>query len=437
MHLAFFAPPFTSHVRALEALACALLNRGHRVSWLQQADVAALLQDHRIGFQALGADSHPAGSLEGLVARAANPGGPLGLRRVIGDVADSTDMLCREAPAWLEQLGVEAIVADQMEAAGGILAAGMGLPFVSVACALPVNRDPRVPLPVMPWGYAVDARGEQLNAGSARVYDWMMGRHQAVIQRHAARFGLTGRRTLADCVSPLAQISQTTPGFDFARTAPAPRLHHVGPLRGPAAQEAPLALPLDADRPFVFASLGTLQGGRQALFERIARACRAEGLQLLIAHCDRLNEAQAAALLRAGATAVTGFAPQRAALARADVVVTHAGLNTVMDALEAGTPQLALPIAFDQPGVAARIAHAGTGLKLLPPLAGVKALRGALRRLLDEPHFAERSRALGREIALSGGVEHAADLTEAALLPHRPYLRPAPAAKNHAVAAPA
>ncbi|MET1116792.1 MAG: glycosyltransferase, partial [Comamonas sp.] len=283
MHFAFIAPPFTSHVRALEALAAVLLDRGHRVSWIHQIDVAAVLREPRIGFQAVGAASHPAGQLEAMVARAAHPGGPLGLRRVIGDVAASTDMLCREAPAWLEKRGVDAIVADQMEAAGGLLAAGLGLPFISVACALPVNRDPRVPLPVMPWGYAQDARAETLNEGSTRVYDWMMGRHEAVIRQHAARFGLQGRRTLADCVSPLLQLSQTTAGFDFPRMAPEPHFHHVGPLRAPPAAEPALDLPLDAARPFVFASLGTLQGGRYALFERIARACRAEGVQLLIA----------------------------------------------------------------------------------------------------------------------------------------------------------
>lgn len=422
MHLAFISPPFTSHVRALEALAAELLDRGHRVSWIHQADVGTLLRDRRIGFHAVGAATHPAGSLEGLVARAARPGGPLGLRRVIGDIAAGTDLLCREAPAWLERLGVDAVVADQMEAAGGLLAEGLGIPFVSVACALPVNRDPRVPLPVMPWGYAADARGAQLNEGSTRVYDWMMGPHEAVIRRHAAGFGLQDRRTLADCVSPLLQLSQTTAGFDFPRVAQALHFHHVGPLRGPPAAEPALDLPLAADRPFVFASLGTLQGGRFALFQRIARACHAEDVQLLIAHCDRLGAEQAAALVRAGATAVTGFAPQRAALARADVVVTHAGLNTALDALEAGTPQLALPIAFDQPGVAARIAHAGTGLKLLPPLATVPALRRALRRLLDEPQFAQRSRALGLEIAASGGVQRAADLTQAALQPRAPRM---------------
>jgi len=416
MHFAVIAPPFTSHVRALEALASVLMDRGHRVSWLHQADVSTLIRDDRIGFHALGAATHPAGQLGAIVARAADPGGLGGLRRVIQDVAAGTDMLCREAPAALERWGVDAIVADQMEAAGGLLAAGLGLPFVSVACALPVNRDLRVPLPVMPWGFALDRRGEQLNEGSTRVYDWLMTPHERVIQRHAARFSLAGRRTLADCLSPLAQISQTTAGFDFPRADLPAHFHHVGPLRGPLVAEPPLDLELDASRPFVFASLGTLQGGRFGLFKRIANACRDEGLQLLIAHCDRLDDAQAAALVRAGATAVTGFAPQRAALARADVVVTHAGLNTAMDALEAGTPQLALPLAFDQPGVAARIAHAGTGIKLLPPLASVKAMRRALRTLLSEPRFADRTRALGQEVVAAGGAERAADIVEAALL---------------------
>ena len=112
---------------------------------------------------------------------------------------------------------------------------------------------------------------------------------------------------------------------------------------------------------------------------------------------------------------MTGFAPQQAALARADAVVTHAGLNTVLDALAAGTPMLALPIAFDQPGVAARVVHVGAGLRLLPALASTGALQKALRRLLDEPAFAQRANAIGVSVREAGGAELAADLVEAAL----------------------
>jgi len=436
-HFTIIAPPFASHVRAFQALAGGLLDKGHRVSWIHQADVAALLTDPRIEFHALGAATHPPGALARIVARAASPGGPLGLRRVIADVAAASDMLCRQGPALLRTLGTEAVIADQMEAAGGLLAQGLGLPCISVACALPVNREPRVPLPVMPWAWAHDARGEQLNAGSARVYDWLMQPHARVIAAHARAFGLGLHATLADCLSPLLQLSQTTASFDFARRELPACFHHVGPLRPPPQDEPALDLPIDAGRPFVFASLGTLQGGRFGLFRRIARACRALDVQLLLAHCDRLDAAQTQALARAGATWVTGFAPQRAALARADAVVSHAGLNTALDALAAGTPVLALPIAFDQPGVAARLVHGGAGLRLVPALASAAALEKALQRLLDEPSFAQRAEALGADVRRSGGVAQAVHLIEAALRQRRAPARQAPGAEPAEPAEPA
>lgn len=414
MHFAFIAPPFLSHARALEALAAALLERGHRVAWLNQVDARRFISHPGIEFHAVGTEQRPAGSLDALLARAARPGGWHGLRRVIEDVASGTDMFCTEAPRLLERLGADAIVADQMEAAGGLLADGLRIPFVSVACALPVNRDLRVPLPVMPWGYASDERAEQLNEGSRRVYDWLMQPHGRIIAAHAQRFGLGRRTALHQCLSGLAQISQTIPSFDFPRTSLEPHFHHVGPLRTAQPEPASFDWRVDPDRPFVFASLGTMQGARLRLFQRIAKACRMEGAQVLIAHCNGLSGAHEEALRQEGAL-VTAFAPQRLALARAQVVVTHAGLNTVMDAFACGTPQLALPIAFDQPGVAARIAHVGSGLRVWPPLASVRALRHGLRRLLDEPDFARRSAALGRECALSGGVRRAAAITEAAV----------------------
>ncbi|HEX2546008.1 MAG TPA: glycosyltransferase [Ramlibacter sp.] len=424
-HFAVLAPPFTSHVRALEALAGELMDRGHRVTWVHMAEVQQLLRDPRTGFAPVGADSHPPGTLARLVARAARPGGPFGISRVIRDVADCTEVLCREAPDVLRRLGVDAVLADQMEAAGGLVARSLGLPFVSVACALPVNREPRLPLPVMPWPWAADPRGLHLNRSSERVYDWMMRSHTRVIERHARRFGLGPHRSLEDCASSLAQVSQTIEAFDFPRAAAPPQLHHVGPLRAPAEAAAPW--PPEWQPPpgarFVFASLGTLQGGRLPLLRRIAQACRAEGVAVLVAHCDQLDATQAASLTRAGATWVTGFAPQQEAIARADVVITHAGLNTVMDALHAGKPMLMLPIAFDQPGVAARVVHAGAGLRVMPAFATVATLRAALRQLLADPGFALHARALGMHVREAGGVRHAADIVETAVRTGRSVLR--------------
>ena len=417
-HFGVVAPAFYSHFSALAALGLELVRRGHRVTFLQRPDAAIFLKDARIGFHALGLDTHPPGSLAASLRRAANPGGPLGLRQVILDMARGTEMLCRELPAALHLLGIDALIADQMEAAGGLVAEALGLPFVSVACALPVNREPGIPRPVMPFAYGDSEQAQQVVEGSTRVYDWMMGPHREVIELEARRLGIPPRGALHECLSPLAQVSQTIASFDFPRRALPLNFHHVGPLRSPfdagAAAPAPMPEP-EPGRPFVFASLGTLQGQRFGLFKRIAKACRRLDAQLLVAHCGGLNAAQEQALRRAGASWVCAFAPQQEALARADAVVSHAGLNTVLDAIAARTPILALPIAFDQPGAASRILHAGVGLRASPRLAGAATIERQLRRLLQEPRFRERLDVLGADLAQAGGTPRAADIVEAAL----------------------
>ncbi|MFC0252786.1 glycosyltransferase [Massilia consociata] len=421
-HFGVVAPAFYSHYNALEALAGELVARGHRVTFLHRPDARQYLRDGRVGFHAVGADTHPLGSLADSLQRAANPGGPLGLRRVILDMAGTTDMLCRELPHAIATLGIDAIVADQMEAAGGLVAEGLGIPFVSVACALPVNREPGIPLPVMPFAYADSERARQLYEGSTRVYDWMMGPHHRSIATNARRFGLERRAGLHDCLSPLAQVSQTVEAFDFPRRALPAHFHHVGPLRPvvarPQARAAKRIPAVAAGRPFVFASLGTLQGQRFGLFKRIAQACRRLDAQLLVAHCGGLDAPQERALERAGATWVCDFADQQAVLERADAVVSHAGSNTVMDAIAARTPILALPIAFDQPGTASRVVHAGVGLKASARLAGSAQLAASLRRLLDEPGFAARLAALSDSVGNAGGTPRAADIIETALRLH-------------------
>lgn len=421
-HFGVVAPAFLSHFTTLSALAGALVERGHRVTFIHRADAVDYVRDTRLGFHAVGVATHPPGSLAASLRLAANPGSPLGLRRVILDMADSTTMLCETLPAAFNALGIDAVLADQMEAAGGMVAESLGIPFISIACALPVNREPGIPLPVMPFGYGTDERSLKMVEGSTMVYDWMMGAHRKAIETQAARLGIPMRGALHECLSPLAQISQTVAEFEFPRHHLPAHFHHVGPLRPlPRDGVASLGLarrPLPAiaaDRPFVFASLGTMQGGRVDLFKRIAQACQRTDVQLLLAHCGALNSAQERVLERAGATWVIDFAPQLAALERADAVISHAGWNTIMDAIAAGTPMLALPIAFDHPGGAARVRHAGIGIQASARFTGAGALAGHLRRLLDEPAFKQRLAPLAASVVRAGGTARAADIVEAAL----------------------
>ncbi|CAG8863328.1 Zeaxanthin glucosyltransferase [Pseudomonas fluorescens] len=410
-HIGVVAPPYYSHFQALQALTVELLKRGHRITFFHQADAARWLTDSRVGFQAVGARSHPPGSLETVLRQAASPGSPWGLRRVIGQMAATTAMLCRELPPVLTALDVDILLCDQMEGAGALVAQSMNLPFISVACALPINREAGLPLPVMPFTYRPDPRSQQLYQGSARVHDWLMAPLGRALDDAARALDVPPPGALHGCLSPLAQISQTLPGFDFPRRQPPGNFHAVGPLRGPRNEDAG-PWPIDPKRPFIFASLGTLQGERRGMFEQIATACRRLGAQLLVAHCGKLGRAHERRLVERGATWVTDFAPQQWALEQADAVVTHGGLNTVMDAIAARTPLLVMPIAFDQHGVAARVSHHKLGVKL-HRWARAPRIAEALEGLLTKR--APALDALAAELQQAGGAPKAADIVEAVL----------------------
>jgi zeaxanthin glucosyltransferase len=283
------------------------------------------------------------------------------------------------------------LLCDQMEAAGGLVAEGLGLPYVSVACALPLNREAQLPLAVMPFAYATDERSQQIFEGSRKVYDWLMRPLGKVLREASRRLAIEPRTGLHECLSPYAQISQTIPGFDFPRQHPPANFHAVGPLRMPPSDQV-------GEWPIDPAQLDA---------------------QLLVAHCGGLDTRQEKRLINAGATWVTDFAPQQWALQNADAVVTHGGLNTVMDAIVARTPMLVMPIAFDQPGVAARVTHAGIGLQLRRG-AGAGQIGDRLvqlRGLSAEPF--ER---LASELAQAGGTARAADIIEAVVRTGQPVL---------------
>ncbi|MEH6719763.1 MAG: glycosyltransferase [Aurantimonas endophytica] len=408
-HVVLICPPFHSHLRVFEALGGELLRRGHRVTFLLNAGASPSAGP--AGLMRRETSPRTDRDLDALLARAARPTGPLGILRTVADAAELTDELCRDGPAILREIGADAIVGDAMEPAAGLLAAHLGMPHVSVSAALPVHDDPAVPLPYLSWPYDPSEKGLKRNRGGQRVARLLLTRQRRTIARWAEAFGLPPHDGLADCLSRTAQISQLVPSFDFPRQ-PASHRHMVGPLR----TARPVEIANDdagGSRPLVFASLGTLQGHRDSIFRAVAQACRELGVRCVIAHCGGLSPSEAG---RIEADLVTDFVPQEKILRSASVCVTHAGMNTVLDSLAAGVPMLAVPIAFDQPGIAARIVHHGVGERLSRVLVSPGRVKASLARLLAEASFRDKASAIGRDIAASGGVALAADIVEEAIL---------------------
>lgn len=405
-HFAFVAPPLPGHYRPLSGLAAELIARGHRATFVHHPDAAPLVEAEGAGFEPVGRCAPPVGSWTAPMARIR---GLLGLGATLDGMIRFTDMFCSEAPAALRRIGADALIVDQLEAGGGLVAEHIGLPFASIAVTVPINREPGVPPPYVGWSYDPTERGIRRNLGGWRISDLLMRRVGDGIERNARRLGLPLRRHLEDCLSPDLHISQMVRGLDFPRRRLPAGFHYTGPFRLP--KPVAFDLPPGDGRPLVYCTLGTLQGSRSGLFRRVAHACAKLDLRLLISQ-GRRGRLKAGDL--PGNPLVYDWVPQEAVLAEADMVVCHGGMNSVLEPLAAGLPMVVMPLAFEQSAIAARLDHAGVA-RALSWRSPARRVADAIAEVRTEPRFRERADALRLEIGEAGGVGRAAGLIEAAL----------------------
>lgn len=383
-HFVLIAPPYAGHINPMLAIAAALCGRGHRATLLHTGPTPAV----PAGVATLRLELPPPGLV---------PFSPLPPVRL---TAQRTASLLQVLPAVLDRLGATALVVDQLEPAGALAAAARGLPWITVANALAVNREDGVPPPFTAWTWRPGLAARNRNRAGWQVHDLFMRPLSRVIADWAAAHGLA-MRDLDDTFSPLAQLTQLVPGLDFPRTELPAGFHYVGPLRlSPPPQAAP--------RRLVFASLGTLQGHRAGLFRDIARAAQACATDLLIAHGGRLAGDAAATL--PGRPDVRDFVPQAEVLAGAAALVGHGGMNTVMDALAAGVPAVLVPLAFEQAAIAARVVRAGAGIAVHGWPLRARRLGAALAAVLDDPAYRQAAAVLQGQVARAGGAARAADI---------------------------
>jgi UDP:flavonoid glycosyltransferase YjiC (YdhE family) len=172
-------------------------------------------------------------------------------------------------------------------------------------------------------------------------------------------------------------------------------------------------LPEDARRfcragpPPVAFTLGTGMAHAARFFRDAVAACGAAGVRgLLLTKYPGLVPPSLPPTVRHCA-----FAPFRQLLPLCGAVAHHGGVGTTAAALEAGCPQLVLPLAWDQPDNAARAQRLGVGVALGARQRGSGHLARALTRLLT-PAVRERCRTVARLAARGDGLEVAAGWVE-------------------------
>jgi MGT family glycosyltransferase len=198
------------------------------------------------------------------------------------------------------------------------------------------------------------------------------------------------------------------------------RFHFVGPLLPAAGPDALAAgglghLAERTDRRRIYVSMGTILGDMMRLgpefFAPFIAAFGGDPRYELVVSIGKSLSPDAFGEVPPNVT-LRPFVPQTALLPHVDVFVTHAGANSMHEALFHGVPMVCLPAFGDQPGNARRIAELGAGVTV--PMKEVDAgrVRAAVEQVLGAPSFRESARRIGAELQRTGGVAEAVAVVE-------------------------
>jgi MGT family glycosyltransferase len=161
--------------------------------------------------------------------------------------------------------------------------------------------------------------------------------------------------------------------------------------------------PFPDDAPLVVVSLGTTPMGEEGLLQRVLDALADQAVHVFTsvgAHVD-------AGALRVPENArVGGYVRHAAVLPHAAVLVTHAGLGSVIAGAAFGVPMVCLPLGREQPNNAARVTALGIG-RTLDPDSAVAELRAAITDVLGSATIRDAARTLGARIGRDAGGQRA------------------------------
>ena len=200
--------------------------------------------------------------------------------------------------------------------------------------------------------------------------------------------------------------------FDYDRRDLPASVHYVGPCLWERKRTG--ALPawwnvLPAGEPWVHVSEGTVHTQQPIVANAAARGLAGLRLRVIIS----TSEGDPAAPARVNGNVVHEHWQNLYLgdlLPRTGVLVTTGGAGTVLAGLRYGVPQVVIPTEWDKPEIASRVQAAGAGVVLAPRACTPDRVRRAVERVIGDPSYATRARALAENFGRLDGPAEAARL---------------------------
>ena len=383
--IVFFCIPAQGHTNPTLGVVRELVTRGHEVLYYSYNMLREKIEAAGATFVAcdeFDAEQHLTPQ-EG-----ARIGSDLALStRVLVDTTLALDeMVCAE----MERLRPDCIVADSMAVWGKAVALKLGIPFVSSTTTFAFNQHSakvmkQGPKELLSMVFSMGKVSKQLKRLQDRSYPV---------------------KNILDIVSNDDQtdtIVYTSPQFQPCSETFSEKYAFVGPSIRPAQS----AIRKTREK-LIYISMGTVNNDMLPLYRNCVDALKDTGYQAILSVGNQVDISQFGKLPEG--IAVYPSVDQIAVLEKADVCLTHCGMNSASEGLYFGVPLVMLPKTTEQGGVAARVEQLGAGIILKK--TSPAAIREAIQTVLTDSQYRENAAKIAESFRSCPGAKGAADKIE-------------------------
>lgn len=416
MKIGFVSMPYVGHLNPMMALGRKLQSRGHEVVFIGVPDVEPFAQAAGLDFVPYCEKEYPAGSIAKVFQPVSKLRGMEIVRRTCLETqGDFFLAASKNLPQKLAAHGVEALVLDAIHTFLELVPMSLDMPYVHVWNAFHFDFSGTTPPCLFDWPHEIGDEARARNVRGLQEIGEIFAPLMPLAMSYAESVGLkVDWNNPAATASKIGTITQVPKEFDFPDIPWPDTFHYAGPFVDNEARES-ITFPWDklTDAPLIYASLGTLVNGLEIIYKIILQAAeRLPHFQVVLSTGTNIKLEDLGPIPEN--VVAVAKAPQIDLLKRAKLCITHAGLNTTLEALGLGVPMVAIPIGYDQPGIASRIAYHGVGEFANLDELTTDRLQNLIQRVLMSTRYREKAQHFQQIIAKARGLDIAADVIEQA-----------------------
>ena len=435
------------HGNASFGLAKHLRSRGHRVIYLGLMDSRKLVIEQGFEFVPFAEDILPEGALR--ESMESHAGSPPNLRRRwqrrLANERLFAEFLRRLSDGHLDKRLLsckpDLLLCDACVWYVGLRALFLGIPTINLSISLPGRPNPHIPpyiysrIPNSSWWGRMQVRADWFRLRcqfifTKRLASILFGRFRSPARMHhltgeflrlARRSGIRRKENRTYWFSEIGprlvvpEIVLPPQSFDFPHPPVIERRHLGDFVDLTRKEDAILLQALDQKKPLVYCTLGSASRfypHASHFFRTVIAASRQrEDWQWVLSmgarrETDKLSGSGSNLL-------VVKWAPQLSILQRAAVMVTHGGMNSIMECIHFEVPMVIVPGLRDQPGNMARAVHHGIAVTARMKDITAEELVKLVESAMQNADLRQALSRMKNRIAAENGMESAAELIEA------------------------